>query len=480
MTLLEQVRARIAELNQQRAAKDAERSQALVAASAIVQGVEARGDSELTDDERRSFDEHRAKANTVKGELAELDTQLQDQRARELELLEVEEARAAAATVAVKPPADGPGGPAVVRKEERVYAAHPGQYIQDLVRTQYRLEGFEASQDRLNRHGREVQVEARAVGRTTDAELGFFVPPLYAIDDFAAIIRAGRPFADALGPRPLPAGIDSVRVPRFTTGTKVRKQAGDKAAVTTQDVVSAETSADLVTMAGYIDVAVQAIDQSPVDTQEILFQDLGQDYAFQVDTLLLSGAGPASNEPLGALTLGGTTTVTWTDSSPTPGEFYRQIGAAISAVNTNRKLPPEVIVMTPARWWWLVSSLDAQGRPFPGFSNSAPANVGVLSNRLAPEGVVGSILGIPVIIDSNLPTNLGVGTNQDTVIVARISDARLWEGTPHMAARPVVDASAENLLVRLVYYRYGIFLPGRYPTSWAKIDGTGLVTPVFS
>lgn len=482
MKLLEEVRRRIAALQAERQELEAQRNAANAEAAAIVTAVEQRGDADLTDDERARFDEARARANTIKGGLATKDQELQEQRARELELLEVEDQRAAAAAAASPTPDRLAPGDSVVRKEQRVYAAHPAQYLKDLVRAepQFGLAGRDEAMGRLQRHLQEEQVEARAVGRTTDTELGFFVPPLYAIDEFAGILRAGRPLADVIGPRPLPAGVDSVRVPRLTTGTKVRVQAGDKAAVTTQDVVSAETNADLVTVAGYIDVAVQAIDQAPVDTQDILFEDLAADYTFQIDTLLATGAGPASSQPLGILTLGGTSTVTYTDASPTAGELYRKIGEAIATVQTARRLPPEVIIMTPARWWWIVSSLDAQGRPFPGFSDSSPTNVGVILERIAPEARVGSIMGIPVIVDPNLPTNLGVGTNQDTVIVARISDTRFWEGAPRMAARPVADAASENLLVRLVYYRYSIFLPGRFPVSWAKIDGTGLVTPAFT
>jgi len=160
------------------------------------------------------------------------------------------------------------------------------------------------------------------------------VPPLYAISDYAELARAGRPFADSLMPADLPGGVDSVKVPRITTGTKMRVQAGDKAAVTTQDIVTAETTAELVTVAGYVDVAVQAIDQAPIDTQALLFADLEADYAQQFDTLLWSGAGPGSDEPLGVLTLGGTNSSTYTDTTPTVGELYPKIGSSSPTEST--------------------------------------------------------------------------------------------------------------------------------------------------
>ncbi len=473
MKLLEEVRKRIEKLKEDRAALVAEQEARKAETVAIIDTAEKRGDGTLTDDEKTKFDAARARIVDIKGEIVKLESQLEEETRSYVELQETEDARRAAAQ------ATAPRTDIKVGKEPRIYEGRSGLYIKDLVAQQLNRNMTSEIMDRLNRHSTELDVEARAIGRTTDTEWGFFVPPLYDISDYAEILRAGRPFADLIGSRPLPSGVDQVKVPRLTTGTKVRVQAGDKAAVTTQDVVSAETTADLETVAGYIDVAVQAIEQSPIPTQDILFEDLQSDYTLQIDTLLLSGAGHASNQPLGVLTLTGTAIVTWTDATPTPPEFYRMVGAAVATANGNRKLPPQAIVMTPARWYWLASALDANNRPLAGFAGSVPQNVVANMDRIANESIVGTMFGLPVIIDSNMPTNLGTGTNQDQVLILRYTDMRFWEGTPRMAARPVVDAASENLLVRLLYYRYVIFLPGRFPTGVVKLDGTGLVTPTF-
>lgn len=477
MKLLEEIQKRIAKLTEDRAALVTESTNRNAEAVGLVDAAEKRGDADMSEAEKAKFAEARSRINDIKGEIAKLDEELQRANSDMVELQETEDARRAAAAAAPK------GDTKVtVGKEPRAYAGNPGMYLRDLMRSngEFGLGGDVESRERLARHAREIEVESRAIGRTTDTEWGFFVPPLYELSDYAEILRAGRPFADLIGSRPLPSGVDQVKIPRLTTGTKARVQAGDKAAVTTQDVVTAETTAELVTVAGYIDVAVQALDQSPLDTQNILFEDLQADYVTQLDTLLWSGAGPASNQPLGALTLGGTAIVTYTDATPTAAEFYRKVGEAVATVNANRKLPPNVIIMHPSRWYWFASSVDTAGRPLTGFDNSFPQNVPAFMSEVAPEARVGTMFGLPVIIDPNMPTNLGAGTNQDTVVVTRITDTRFWEGTPRMSARPVVDAASENLLVRLLFYRYVIFLPGRYPTAWVKIDGTGLTTPAFT
>jgi len=49
----------------------------------------------------------------------------------------------------------------------------------------------------------------------------------------------------------LPAGTDSVNIPRITTGTDTAVQSADNAATTTQDMVTATVTAPVRTVSGY-------------------------------------------------------------------------------------------------------------------------------------------------------------------------------------------------------------------------------------
>lgn len=464
MTLIEQIQARIAEQMATRAARQTE-------LDTVLSTVEQRGDGAFTEDEQARF-------NELRSDLAAIDKDVEELEARVAELRDADERRARAAAITPPPAATSENSPHVaVRSEPRIYEQHPGQHIRDVVRAQ--VHGDDAARQRLVRHQQEMDVEFRAVGRTTDAELGYLVPPLYAINDYAELARSGRPIADAIGSQELPAGIDQVRIPRITTGTKVAAQNGDKASITTRDIVTAETSADLVTIAGYIDVAVQAIDQSPLSVQDIIYQDLLADYAMQLENQIVNGDG-TSETLIGLLNIPNIGTKTYTSTAPTVGGLYRKVGENTANVHATRFQPAQLHFMHPTRWAWITSAVDSDGRPLAGYSSSMPQNVGAYVERVTPEARGGTLQNLPVVTSHAIPTTLGTGTNEDRVITARITDARLWEGTPRLQVSPVVDASEEKLLVRIKFWRYVIFLGGRQPSSYSVLSGTGLSTPTFT
>jgi hypothetical protein len=85
-----------------------------------------------------------------------------------------------------------------------------------------------------------------------------------------------------------------------------------------------------------------------------------------------------------------------------------------------------------------------------------------------------SIAGLPVVTDSNIPTNLGTGTDEDAIIVMRSDDVILWEengGAPLVVQYDSVGSG--TLTVRICAYGYSAFLV-RDPNSVAVITGTGL------
>jgi hypothetical protein len=81
-------------------------------------------------------------------------------------------------------------------------------------------------------------------------------------------------------------------------------------------------------------------------------------------------------------------------------------------------------------------------------------------------------MGVPVVIDQNITTTAGGGSNQDTIYAVRSSDFFLWEGT--MRTRVLTEILSGTLQVRLQIYNYLAFMADRYPSSITKIDGTGL------
>jgi HK97 family phage major capsid protein len=136
---------------------------------------------------------------------------------------------------------------------------------------------------------------------------------------------------------------------------------------------------------------------------------------------------------------------------------------------------PDAIVMHSRRWYWLASSLDGQNRPLVTPEGTSSVTVVATADATAAEGLVGSIAGIPVFVDANLPVNIGAGTNQDTIIVGRFSSAFLWEGA--LRTRALYEVLSGTLQVRLQVYNYVAFMPDRYAPAFSFINGTGLIAP---
>lgn len=414
-------------------------------------------------------------------ELAEVDTLLRempevDERVEQLEAQDRREALLAAARAAA--PAPAPESPAQVTSQPETYR-RGGQtsYFRDLVAVSLQRPGAREAGERLERNSREVTsaMQERALS-TTDGAGGEFVPPLWMLNDYVELARTARPTADRVRNEVLPTGTDQVNVPKLATGTAVAEQSTQNSAVQNTDATTTSVAANVATLAGQQVIPVQLIEQSPLNMDTILLADLAADYAAKVDLFVLNNN--ATNKK-GLLQESSTNAITYTSGSPTVALLWSKIADAVQQVTTNRFMPPDTIVMHPRRWAYLLAAVDTAGRPLivasagQGGMNALGTSTGVAS----ANGVVGNIAGLDVIVDPQVPTNLGAGTNQDPIIVFRASDSILWEGQPH--AEAFRETKADQLSVLLRFYRYAAFTTARYAKSVSVINGTGLVAPTF-
>ena len=113
-------------------------------------------------------------------------------------------------------------------------------------------------------------------------------------------------------------------------------------------------------------------------------------------------------------------------------------------------------------------------------NSQGPFNSVAVGQAAAYGQVVGTLHGLPVVTDANIPTGLGAGTNEDRIIVARAEDLLLWEEGDGAPSRlRFEETTGGSLTVKLVVYGYSAFTGGRYPSALSVISGTGLVTPTF-
>jgi len=296
------------------------------------------------------------------------------------------------------------------------------------------------------------------------------------MSQYVDLARAGRAYANLCNTQPLPAGTDSINIPKMSTGTATAIQTADNAAVAETDMTDTSVQAPVRTIAGQQDVAIQLLDQSPISFDQVIFRDLVADYATKLDLQVISGSG-SSGQVTGVRGTSGITTIAYTDASPTVAELYSKLADAVQRVHTQRFMPPTVIVMHPRRWAWFLAASDSNGRPLVVPQSGNPQNAVATLGAVAAEQVVGSMHGLPVVTDPSMPTTLGAGTNEDVVHVLRASDLLLFESG--IRSRVLPDVGSGNLTVRLQVYGYLSFTAARYPASVVEIGGSGLAAPSF-
>jgi HK97 family phage major capsid protein len=360
-----------------------------------------------------------------------------------------------------------------VGQEPRTYSPHTSSQGRSFFADLYeeKINGNHEARTRLQRHMEEVAVEKRAISTTVTAG-GNFVPPGYLGELYANFPRAGRPFADAI-PIKLthePGGPMAYTIPRITTGTTVGSIATENSTtVSSTDIVEAMLSVPVRTIAGQQDVSQQLLDHSQPGIDQVIFADLRSAYDAQLDTQLLNGAG-TSGTHLGIRAVSGVNAITYTQATPTAALTVPPIYNGIQSVFSNRFMPADLIVMHPRRSAFLASNLSST---FPLFQLG---NL-VQAAGVQDQGMVNNFSGLGIVIDANVRSTDGAGTNQDEIYVLRSQDLVLWEG--ELQARVMSEVLSNTLTVRLQLYAYSAFASGRFPKSISVISGTGLVAPSF-
>jgi HK97 family phage major capsid protein len=350
-----------------------------------------------------------------------------------------------------------------VKSEARTYSPNSkSSFIADAYAAQFRND-FSA-QERLARHMKEEAIERRDV---TSSNFAGLVVPQFLTDLAAPLARAGRPVADIARKHVLPAEGLTISLSKVTTGTAVAVQS-EGAAVQETNMDDTKLDISVQTIAGQQNVSRQAIERGTnIDT--LVAADLNSAYATQLDALvvaeLLSSAGQS---------------VTFTDDTPTVAELYPKLLDAIQKVQTTFFGGPNVIVMHPRRLAFILAALDSTNRPLavpvPYAQNAVATGNG--SVQYGNSGY--AIAGLPVVTDANVSTAQGVGTNQDTIFVGNAQELHLWEegdGSPRFLR--FEQPKAAELDITMIVYGYAAYTANRYPNAWAKIGGTGLVTPTF-
>lgn len=458
MDFLTQLRNKIAEKIAQRTAKQAELDQVLAAPAAENRAMSAEEDARFVE---------------LRDAIKAIDAELEPIVARRDELVAEQERRAALAkTLAdIGAPAGDTGG-AVVRKDEAIYRPDGNRsWLADAYRASA-MGGMNSEARELIDRNNRMALEARDI---TSSALDGAIPPKYLTDLYAGQARAGRPFLNALGSLPLPSEGLSFTVPRLTTGTSgAMTDEGSAFSETDADVTDLTNTVRLVT--GQQDISRTIFMRGGSVVDQLLFPDLVEAAETALNLSALNGSGTAPQHR-GVLQVASINAVTYTDASPTVAEAWPKFADAIQRVNSNRYAPATLIVMHPRRWGWITAAVDSQNRPLFNYSTEVPAWANVAFGVAAGYGqIVGTLQGLPVVTDASVPTNLGVGTNEDIILVFRHYDVRFWEDDMFQLT---FEQAIGPEKVRLAVGKFSLMIAGRYPSAISTVGGTGLVTPSF-
>jgi HK97 family phage major capsid protein len=387
---------------------------------------------------------------------------------------------------------------ASVVSEPLVYEpATPASYFRDLYRSKY-LADTEAS-GRLSRHRAQMAVEMPRIARMRNEELlrrgaqvggvtveqralgntgaaagagGEFAPPLWLTERWASVPRAAAPLATACTTLPLPDGASTVSVPLFSANTGAALQTTQNTAIA--DIGGSTTSSvssGISLFGARAVVSEQLFDQTSPGAghiDQVVFDDLASSAYEQLEVQLINGTGTGS-QLRGLLNVAGITSSTYTDLTPTGGEFLTGLAQTASLTSTARKRLVTMILMHPRRFFWLASQADASGRPLIEPGDGPLMGIG-------DAGPVGPFYGaVPGYLTTAVPTNLGAGTNQDPAIVTRPADHLLLVSTPETMVATETYADSVGVLLRLTFT--AAFLGSRYPSATGVLNGTGMIAP---
>jgi HK97 family phage major capsid protein len=391
-------------------------------------------------------------------------------------------------------------GGARVTDEARTYRADLDRrgevsFFVDAFRSQ--MQGDPQARARLERHADEVQAEGELTSRAVSTgSFGGLIVPQYLVDLAAQILRTGRVVANTVAGLPLPERGMTLSIPRGTVGAEVASQAIENSALINTDQDWTDLLIPVATIGGQQDVSRQSLERGYAGIDQLIYSDLTRAYHAELDRQVIAGSG-ASGQMLGMLNTAGIAQATAFAGVATAARLNRKLAGAVAAIGgVGVGLEPQLFAMHPRRWGALTAEVDDTGRPLMGLGagstnalavNQTPGQWSAGNNPDDPRQArtVGSMQGLPIVTDANLPT--AVGTNLEDVVLAydpRVS--LLWEEGDGMPRQLRFEQTlAQNLTVKLVIYGYAAFTAGRYPQSVARVGGAdtaagnGLIAPTF-
>lgn len=415
--------------------------------------------SDFTDDERGEYSGLEAELATVTAPLEGLVKREQDvARSRELG-----NSLGTATNANNGAPSDGASADDGAGEEIYRDEAGAADFFTDIYRAE---RGDTGAIERVAKHRERTLPILRA---TASTDLGGLVVPKYLVDKYQPLAIAKRPFLNSLMGTPAYGGrltSASAVIPRETTGFGMGPQTAQNTAFSTANWATEAVTLNAVTVGGYSDVAVQAIQLGQVRTERV-FQEMANRYNAEQERQALWGSG-TGGEVEGVFNADGTQTVNGGYSATAFAEIYGLVQQAASKVEINDERDAVYVLMSPGRWRSLHSATDADGRPLMGDSGTFPMNVGAYIDAQGNKWFG----GLRCVVSSKV-----VKSGEDDTVMAVYNPefAYFEESDPYTVTADQVVIHTGT--IRFIEYGFMMFSPEIRPNSLCLIQNLGV--PAF-
>lgn len=323
--------------------------------------------------------------------------------------------------------------------------------------------------------------DTKALTEGTASAGGYLVPPQWLQELFAGVRRQGNAFRRYGWLNVHQVNTNQVLIPKGSGSASVGWVA-ENATKPTADQTFGQITVNVFTAAGISKLSKQLVDDSNPAATELAIQELGALLGILEEQAILYGTGTA--QPRGILNTTGVNAVDL--GTATAQAIVDGILDAIVAIQTNYFGAPNGVLLHPRRLAMLQKGKDTTNQylfnPVSGMGSERGPGGGAGLNADEPQW---NLLGLPLGISANLPTNVdtagvvGGGTGaatRDLIVVADFNEAHLFQRQEQTL--DVSDIAGTAFESNQVWYRMEErlgFTAERYPKAFAVCTGAGLV-----
>lgn len=303
----------------------------------------------------------------------------------------------------------------------------------------------------------------KALSEGTTTAGGFLVPPQWMQELFAEVRRQGNALRRYGWLNIHPVTTNQILLPKGSGAASVGWVA-ENATKPSADQTFAQVTVNIFTAAGISKLSKQLVDDSSPTAVDLATRELASLMGVLEEQAIVNGSG--SGQPRGILNTTGTNLITV--ATNTALAIFDALLDGLVAIQTSYYGAPNGALVSPRRLAFLQKARDTQGR----YLIEAGARGSGLLNTQTPV----DIMGIPVGVSTNVPTNLGGTTNQDAIILGDWNEAHWFQRQDQTldASDQAGTAFEQNQVWFRLEERAG-FSAERYPAAFAVLTGAGLV-----